>query len=307
MPFLRIFNYLPLIKPLSAMSKISRRYFLHQGGIAAGAAVALSSLPKSMFAQSSVAGIPLGFQSWSVKDDLARDFAGTLKNIAAQGYKLIEMCSPKGYVNAGFGPMAAMKTSDIRSTIEGAGLSCPSCHFGLKELNEDLDDRIAFAREMGMSEMICSSFGLPKTAGLNDYLTASDQLNRAGEKIKAAGMQAGFHNHEIEFSTIDGKLVYDEMLKRLDPELVKMQFQTQVITIGYKAADYFKKYPGRFVSAHLSDWTKDKKEVPVGQGVIDWKEFFAAAKTSGVKHFFVEMEPATFADSAKFISKIALS
>jgi hypothetical protein len=120
-------------------------------------------------------------------------------------------------------------------------------------------------------------------------------------------MQAGFHNHEIEFSTIDGKLVYDELLKRFDPSLVKMQFQTQVITVGYKASDYFKKYPGRFVSAHLSDWTKDKKEMPVGQGVIDWKEFFAAAKTSGVKHFFVEMDPATFAASAKYISGLGVA
>lgn len=288
------------------MNKINRRSFLHQGSIAAGAVLALSQLPKNLFASAAAADIPLGFQSWSVKESLAKDFAGTLQGLAKQGYKLIEMCSPKGYVDAGFGPMAAMKTADIRSTIENAGMSCPSCHFGLKELNEDLDDRIEFAREMGMSEMVCSSFGLPKTAGVDDYLSASDQLNKAGEKIKAAGMQAGFHNHEIEFSTIDGKLVYDEMLKRLDPSLVKMQFQTQVITIGYKAADYFKKYPGRFVSAHLSDWTKDNKEVPVGKGVIQWKEFFAAAKNSGVKHFFVEMDPGTFAESAKYIKGLAV-
>jgi len=72
-----------------------------------------------------------------------------------------------------------------------------------------------------------------------------------------------------------------------DPDLVKMQFQTEVINLGYKAADYFKKYPGRFISSHLSDWTADKKEVPVGQGVIDWKEFFAAAKTGGVKSILV--------------------
>lgn len=289
------------------MKTISRRSFLHQGALASGAILTISAFPKGVFGQAQLADIPLGFQSWSIKDSLAKDFAGTLKRTAAQGYKLIEMCSPKGYINAGFGPIAAMKTADIRKTIEDAGMSCPSCHFGLKELTSDLDDRIEFAKEMGMTEMICSSFGLPKTAGVNDYLTASDQLNKAGEKIKAAGMQAGFHNHEIEFSTIDGKLVYDEMLNRLDPDLVKMQFQTQVITIGYKAADYFRKYPGRFVSAHLSDWTKEKKEVPVGQGVIDWKEFFAAAKESGVKHFFVEMDPATFAASAQYVSKLQVA
>ncbi len=83
-----------------------------------------------------------------------------------------------------------------------------------------------------------------------------------------------------------------------------MQFQTEVINLGYKAATYFNKYPGRFISAHLSDWTADKKEVPIGKGVIDWKEFFAAAKTGGVKNYFVEMNFDTFKDSASYIHSL---
>ena len=149
--------------------------------------------------------------------------------------------------------------------------------------------------------MICSAFWLPKTATLNDYLVVADKLNKAGEKIKKAGMQAGFHNHDFEFVMLDGQLIYDALLSRFDPDLVKLQFQTQVIVHGYKAADYFTRYPGRFISAHLSDWTTDKKEAAVGQGVIDWKEFFAAAKTGGVKNFFVEMDLDKFKDSAAYI------
>ena len=80
-----------------------------------------------------------------------------------------------------------------------------------------------------------------------------------------------------------------------------MQFQTEVINLGFKAATYFKKYPGRFISAHLSDWTADKKQAPIGQGIIDWKEFFSAAKTGGVENFFVEMDFNTFRDSAAYI------
>jgi sugar phosphate isomerase/epimerase len=93
-------------------------------------------------------------------------------------------------------------------------------------------------------------------------------------------------------------------MNRFDPDLVKMQFQTQVIVHGYKAADYFKKYPGRFISAHLSDWTADKKEIAVGQGIIDWKDFFAAAKTGGVKNIFVEMAADKFKDSATYIHQL---
>jgi sugar phosphate isomerase/epimerase len=126
----------------------------------------------------------------------------------------------------------------------------------------------------------------------------------AGEKIKKAGMQAGFHNHSFEFEKLDGQLIYDALLKRFDPQLVKMQFQTEVINLGYKGSDYFTKYPGRFISAHLSDWTADKKQAPVGKGIIDWKEFFATAKTGGVETFFVEMEFDTFKDSASFIKAL---
>jgi len=126
-------------------------------------------------------------------------------------------------------------------------------------------------------------------------------MNKIGEKVKKAGMQAGFHNHDMEFASLDGQLIYDAIMAKLDGDLVKMQFQTQVITLGYKAATYFNKYPGRFISSHMSDWTADKKEVPIGQGIIDWKEFYAASKTGGVQTFLVEMNLNTFKDSATFL------
>ncbi len=284
------------------MNQINRRTFITQTSIGLGAALALSQFPKQIFAGAKAADIPLGFQTWVVKDMLGKDFAGTLKMVSAQGYQLVEMCSPKGYKDIGFGPLVNMKTSDMRSIINDAGLTCPSCHFGFGELTTDqLDDRIEFANKLGMTQMICSTFWLPKEVKLDDYLAAADKLNIAADKIKKAGMQAGFHNHEFEFAMLDGQLIYDALMSRFDTELVKMQFQTEVINLGYKASDYFKKYPGRFISAHLSDWTADKKEVPVGQGLIDWKEFFAAAKTGGVKNFFVEMNPDTFKDSAEYI------
>jgi sugar phosphate isomerase/epimerase len=248
--------------------------------------------------------MPIGFQSWTLRDVLVKDFAGTLKKMAAQGYQLVEMCSPKGYVDSGFGPLVNMKTADMRSIITDAGLNCPSCHFGFGELTDDLDGRIEWAHQLGLTQMICSTFWLPKTAILKDYMDAADKLNKAAEKIKQAGMQTGFHNHEFEFATLEGQLIYDALMGHFDPELVKMQFQTEVINLGYKAATYFNKYPGRFISSHLSDWTADKKEVPIGQGVIDWKEFFAAAKTGGVKNFFVEMNPDKFKDSASYIRQL---
>jgi sugar phosphate isomerase/epimerase len=286
------------------MQIINRRAFLSTSTKAVGAAFVLSQLPSQVFAAAAANDMPVGFQSWTVRDVLSKDFAGTLKMMADQGYQLIEMCSPKGYEQIGFGPLVKMKTSDMHKIIADAGLSCPSCHFGFGELKDNLDERIEFAKELGLTQMICSTFWLPKTATLKDYLDAADKLNLAAEKIKKAGMQAGFHNHEFEFATLDGQLIYDALMDRFDHGLVKMQFQTEVINLGYKASTYFTKYPGRFISAHLSDWTADKKEMPVGKGIIDWKEFFAAAKTGGVKNFFVEMAPDKFKESATYIHQL---
>ena len=286
------------------MQTINRRSFITKATTAVGGAFALSLLSKNLLAAANAAKIQVGFQTFPIRDMLAKDFAGTLKMMAAQGYQLTEMCSPKGYATIGYGPLVGMKTSDMKSIIKDAGLSCPSCHFGFGEFTDKLDESIEFAQGLGLKHMICSTFWLPKTATLNDYLVAADKLNAAAAKIKKAGMQAGFHNHSFEFVQLDGQLIYHALMKRFDPKLVKMQFQTEVINLGYKASDYFKKYPGRFISAHLSDWTADKKQVPVGQGVIDWKEFFAAAKTGGVKTFFVEMDMDKYKDSAAYIRSL---
>lgn len=280
---------------------MNRKNFI-QTTLGGAAAVAFANSSFAALARSAAyANIPLGFQTWSVKDKLAKDFSGTLKTMADMGYRLTELCSPAGYKDSGFGFLQGMQTVDIKRTIEDAGLHCPSCHFGFGELKDHLDDSIAFAKAMGLTQMVCSSFGIPKTGTIPEWQAAVDKLNAAAEKIKAAGMQTGYHNHEMEFATTDGQLVYDVLMARFDPKLVKMQFQTEVINLGYKASTYFAKYPGRFISSHLSDWTADKKEVPLGQGVIDWKEFFKAARTGGVKNFFVEMDFKNFKDSAKYV------
>jgi sugar phosphate isomerase/epimerase len=269
------------------------------------AAAALAFYRTAALAAPNYKNIPLGFQSWPIKDMLGKDFPGTLRTMAGMGYKLIELCSPVGYKDIGFGFLSGMPTAQIKKTIEDAGLRCPSCHFGFAEFSEDrIQQSIDFAKAMGLSQMICSTFGLPKTATLGDYQGAVDKLNLAAYKIKEAGMITGYHNHDMEFAQLDSELIYDALMARFNPKLVKMQFQTEVINLGYKAATYFEKYPGRFVSAHLSDWTTDKKQVPIGQGVIDWKTFFTAAKTGGVKNFFVEMKFETYAPSEKYIASL---
>jgi sugar phosphate isomerase/epimerase len=225
--------------------------------------------------------------------------------MAGLGYQSLEMCSPPGYESSGFGPLMKLKPKEMKQIINDAGLICISSHYGFDELKNHLDERIKFALDSGQTQMILSSFGISENAILKDWLKAADELNKIGEKAKKAGIQMGYHNHNMEFNKIDGTLIYDALMKKFEPEYIKMQFQVAVISIGYKASTYFKKYPGRFISAHLADWSADeKKEVPIGKGIVDWREFFATVKTGGVKNIFVEMGMDTFKDSATYIHSL---
>jgi len=243
-------------------------------------------------------GLPIGCQLYPVGKLIAQDFEGTLRQIAAVGYRTVELCSPPSYEKSGFAPLVKMKASEVHKTVGAAGLRCESCHYQFQELKESLDDRIVYAKELGLKQMILSSFGLRPDATMADWTRAAGELNRIGEKTKKAGIQLGFHNHNFEFRKIDDVLIYDKLMGEFDPKLVKMQFQVAVISLGYEAATFLRKYPGRFISLHLADWSPAvKKSVPVGTGVVDWEKLFAAAKIGGVENYFVEMNMDALKDS----------
>lgn len=286
--------------------KSTRRSFIKLSGVFAASTALMSHLPLNLLAgSSSVKSKSFGFQVWTIREELIKDFAGTLKKMAQMGYQEVEMCSPLGYSNAGFEPLNHMSGAEMKKIMDDAGLKCTSSHFNMGELRDSLDNRIEWANGLGMKQMIASSFWLPKDASIDDYRRAASELNEIGRKTKAAGIQMGFHNHHMEFEKRGNDLIYDALLDEFDPDLVKMQFQVAVVNIGYKAADYFRKHPGRFISAHLADWSaKTDKQVPIGQGDVDWNDFFKAAQKGGVKNFYVEMAPETFPPSALFLKKL---
>ena len=139
--------------------------------------------------------------------------------------------------------------------------------------------------------MLVPSLDGPKNPTMDDVKRAADEYNKMAERAAKAGIQQGLHNEEFELSTVNGKRTYDILFELLDPKLVKFQFQVSTISQGYDATEYFTKYPGRFISMHVQGWSAEtKKIVPVGQGTLDWKKIFTAAKIGGIKNYFVEMD-----------------
>jgi len=270
------------------MSGISRREFVERMARYSAAAGFLSAGALKLHANP--LGMPIGCQTWPVREMIAKDFPGTIKQLAAAGFQTIELCSPVGYAEFGFGGLTKYKGAELRRILGDAGVSCVSSHFGIAELRKNQEGAIAWAKDVGLTQMIVPSLDGPEKPTLDDVKRAAEEYNKMGEQSAKAGIQQGLHNEGFELSMVDGKRTYDLLLDLLDPKWVKFQFQVSTISRGYDAAGYFAKYPGRFISMHVQGWSAEAmKVVPVGQDTLDWKKIFSAAKTGGIKNYFVEM------------------
>jgi len=285
------------------VAALSRRKFMKQ----AGASVALAEfmLWGEKMLHANPLGLPIGCQTWPVRNMIAKDFPGTLKQLAAAGFQSIEMCSPVGYADSGFGGLRNHSAKEIRKMIQDAGLTCVSSHFSLDELRKDQDSRIAWAREMGMTQMLVASLDGPKHPTMDDVKRAADEYNKIGERAAAAGIVQGLHNEDFECTTVDGQRTYDLLFKLLDPKAVQFQFQVSNISVGFDAAEYFTRYPGRFISMHVQGWSaKTRSIVPVGQDTLDWTKIFSAARTGGIRNYFVEMDLPLMRESVPYLRQL---
>jgi sugar phosphate isomerase/epimerase len=277
------------------MSDISRREFLKQSAATSAAAAFLPMAAREM--QMNPLGMPIGSQTWPhrqrIKDG---DFAGLCRDMAAIGIGSIELCSP-GYPE--FAGLADAKQT--RKIIEDHGLTCPSAHVTLDELRNGQQQVIAWAHDIGMTQIGTATLNGKTEHGdatMDDVKRLSDEYNRISEVTSKAGMQQFLHDEIFEMAKVDGRLVYEVLLELLDPKLVKMQFQMSAMrTIGDPVM-YFSKYPGRFISMHLQGVDLNAPaptpggprapQVAVGKDSLDWPRIFAAAKAGGLKNYFVE-------------------
>jgi len=148
---------------------------------------------------------------------------------------------------------------------------------------------------------------------------AADEYNTIAAAAAKAGIQQGLHNEGFELSEVDGRRTYDILLERLDPALVKFQFQMSTISRGFIADEYFTKYPGRFNSMHLQDVDLNATppaapagaaprgrgvQVAIGKGSIDWRKTFAAARTGGVTSYFVEQNMELTKEGVAFLKTL---
>ena len=272
------------------MPSISRRQFLKRSAFDAALAGALASTARE--GRANPLGLPIGSQTYPHRQRIKEgDFAGLCADMAALGVKNLELCSPA------YGEFASFADAkQTRKIAEDHGLACPSSHFTMNELRNKQPEMIAWAKEIGMTQMGTASLGGRVQNGqvsMDAVKKAADEYNRIGQKAADAGIQQFLHDEGFEVSHVDGRLTYEVLLELLDPKLVKMQFQVSETPRVGDATTYFKKYPGRFLSMHLqgvpANPSPSTASVAVGHDSLDWASIFTAAKTGGLRNYFVEL------------------
>jgi sugar phosphate isomerase/epimerase len=282
------------------MTGISRREFVKRSA-ADVALVALLPLA-GREARANPLGLPIGSQTWPHRQRIREgDFAGLCRDMAALGIGDVELCSP---AYAEFGGLADAKQT--RRILEDHGLKCSSAHVTMEELRTRRDPVIAWARDIGMTQIGTATLSGPVKDGattMDAVRKAADEYNTIAESAARAGLQQFLHDEGFEMSKVDGRLTYEVLLELLDPKLVKMQFQMSAMRVVGDPVMYFTKYPGRFVSLHLQGVDLNAPmpgpggpgpggprppQVAVGKDSLDWARIFAAAKTGGVKNYFLE-------------------
>ncbi len=276
----------------------SRRNFLKHGSMAAAGTMLFSN---EIFARKKDGQI-VGIQLYSIRDEMKKDPAGSLKKLADMGYKNVEHAN---YVN---GKFYGYSPAEFKKLLDGLGLKMPSGHTvmgkqhwdaGKKEFTDLWKQTVEDAAIVGQEYVISPWLDASLRTSYDDLLSYMDVFNKSGELCKKSGMKFGYHNHDFEFSEkLNGMTVYDIMLSNTDPSLVMQQLDIgNMYNGGAKAEDILKKYPGRFESLHVKDEIpsshgNEKYESTIlGKGIVNLKKNLELVKkTGGTKHLIIEQE-----------------
>ena len=255
---------------------VSRRQWL--GGSAALAAILAGCAPIAKGA--APVAKPIGLQLYTVRELFSRDPIGTLEQVAAIGYREVE------YGGGGF---EAMDHAALRAAMDRVGLVSPSVHIGYDMLASEFDRAVTIVKALGADTVILPWLAEERRSA-EGWQAVLANLNPFAERLKAAGLGFGYHNHDFEFTVKHGgRSMFDALVAETDPELVKIELDLfWAVAAGEDPKALIRRLPGRIYAYHVKDRTPDGKMTSVGAGTIDFADVFTLNDTAGVKHFYVE-------------------
>ncbi|HET8550582.1 MAG TPA: sugar phosphate isomerase/epimerase, partial [Bryobacteraceae bacterium] len=230
--------------------------------------------------------IPIGLELFSVRDELKNDLMGTIRDVGKLGYDGVEFFSP-------YYSWSTDQAKDVRKLLDEVGMKCFSTHNSTKSFSRDgADKAIELNQILGSRYIVMASAG--KVEGLDGWKKVAELLNEGAERMKRAGIRAGYHNHQTEFRVIEGKRPIEVIAANTNKEIALQLDIGTVLEVGGDPVAWIRANPGRIKSIHCKEWSPEKGyKALFGEGKAPWKEIFAAAeKVGGVEYYLIEQEGA---------------
>jgi len=265
---------------------LSRRLFL-----------ALSAMLPWSLRTFSATSIPVGLELYSVRNALKDDPIGTVRAVAQMGYQCVEFYAP-------YFDWTEPQTKEMKKLLDDLGVRCFSTH---NSSSYFIAENLKRARDMNLilgSKYVVMSSSQPKP-GLDGWKEVADTLNSAADQLEPAGLKAGYHNHELEFTPVEGKRPIEILTKNTKSSVMLQLDVGTCLEAGSDPVAWIRANPGRIRSIHCKDWSAEGGKgytVLFGEGAADWKNIFAAAESvGGIEYYLVEQEGSRFSefDTAK--------
>lgn len=234
--------------------------------------------------------IPVGLELYSVRDALKQDPEGTVRAVAQMGYQAVEFYAP-------YFEWTETQAKQMRKVLDDLGIRCYSTHNDADYLDPKNINR---ARDLNLilgSKYVVLAWTDPKS-GLDGWKAVADQLNSAAETLEPAGLKAGYHNHQAEFTPVEGRRPIEILAKNTKSSVMLQLDVGTCLEAGSDPVAWIRANPGRIRSIHCKDWSRDPGKgykVLFGEGVADWKGIFQAAESvGGVEYYLIEQEGSQF-------------
>lgn len=234
--------------------------------------------------------VPIGLELYSVRKALAEDLMGTVRKVAGLGYEDVEFYAP--YYN-----WTLEQAKDVRKLMDDVGIKCLSTHNNFTNYKpENIQKAIDYNKILGSGILVVASAGRPQN--LDDWKKIADGLTEGHNRLRAAGLRGGYHNHQAEFTPLEGKRPIEVIASGTQKEFALQLDVGTCVEMGSDPVAWINANPGRIRTMHLKDWDKEKGyRVLYGEGAVPWKAVLdAAIKTGGAEFFLIEQEGSDFSE-----------
>jgi sugar phosphate isomerase/epimerase len=234
--------------------------------------------------------IPIGLELYSVRNDLKKDLTGTLQGVAKLGYECVEFYAP-------YYDWTLEYAKQVRNELDSLGVHCYSTHNSSQSFTPDgIRKAIELNQALGARYVVLAHPGEVKD--IDGWKRVAEMLNKANATLIGHGLHVGYHNHELEWTSVDGQKPIELLAANTDKSIMLQLDVGTCLQTGNDPVAWVETNPGRIRSMHCKDWSPEKGyRVLFGEGVAPWKKLFAAAESKGgIEYYLIEQEGSDYSE-----------